>query len=403
VLYRLIKYRVWGVAAIVLGITAGLLVWHLLSPNPNDHSPLLTTDGVSRSALFDNPPIANPFGTAAAVPRELSEETFFRMTEEFSEMDGYFMYENYLSNERSYQDPIPSLVKATKPGGVYLGVGPEQNFTYIAAIRPALAFIIDIRRQNMLELLMYKALFAMAADRVQFVSMLFSRRPSTIKEETASADQLFRAYENAQPDQAFFDSNLKQIKAQLRLNSDDEKVVERVYRVFFAIGPDLSYSSTDSYAPAGPSYTNLMTLTDMNGRNWSYLASEESFRFIKEMQRKNLIVPLVGDFAGPKAIRSVGKYTKDHHGTVSAFYLSNVEMYILPSPQWKNFCTNVASLPIDESSMFIRFLLGRYAYAFGANGYGPRNVSVISPMIDVLTGVTKGYPPSYYNLIHASR
>ena len=397
------KYRVWGVTAIVLGIGAVLLLWHLLTPNPHNRTPLPTPQGVTRAALLESAPVANPFGSGTVLPTELTDETLRKMIDEFSEPSGYFMYENYLSNERSYQDPIPSLLNVAKPGRVYLGVGPEQNFTYIAALRPSMAFIIDIRRQNMLELLMYKALFAMAASRAEFVSMLFSRKPSRTQAESANVYQLFSAYNDAAPDHEFFELNLKRIKAQLHLNSNDEKVVEQVYRVFFAIGPDLSYSSTDSYAPAGPSYADLMTLTDANGRNWSYLASEESFRAVKEMHRKNLIVPLVGDFAGPKTIRSVARYIKDHQATISAFYLSNVEMYILPSPQWKGFCANVASLPVDESSMFIRFLIGRYAYALSANAFGLRNVSVISPMIDVLTGVTKGYPPSYYNLIHASK
>src|SRR5262245_26563685 len=397
------KYRAWIVASIVLGIGAGLLLWYLLSPNPNTFTPRPVPPAVSRAAEIPSPPILNSFGTAAALPKELTRATFSKMIEEFSEPGGYFMYENYLSNERSYQDPIPSLLKVARSDGAYLGVGPEQNFTYISAIRPAMAFIIDIRRQNMLELLMYKALFAMSANRAEFVSMLFSRRPSLVPEETSTAEELFRAYEAAPPEQTFFDSNLRRIKAQLQLGSNDEKTIEHVYRVFFSVGPDLTYSSTDSYAPAGPSYTNLMTVTDRNGRNWSFLASEESFRFVKEMQRRNLIVPLVGDFAGPKAIRTVARYLKDHQATVSAFYLSNVEMYLLASQQWKGFCENVAALPIDKSSTFIRFLLGRYAYAVSPNGFGPRNVSVISPMIDVVTGVAKGYPPSYYDLIHASR
>src|SRR5262245_3088766 len=128
------KYRVWSVTAIVLGIGAALLVWHLLSPNPNQPTPLLPRERASRAAVFDEPPIANPFGIGDAVPVELTDETFHRMIEEFSEPDGHFMYENYLSNERSYQDPIPSLIKIAKPGGIYLGVGPEQNFTYIAAL-----------------------------------------------------------------------------------------------------------------------------------------------------------------------------------------------------------------------------------------------------------------------------
>jgi len=397
------KYRVWIAATIALGIGALLLSWDLLIPNPDSFTPRPTPPAVLRATDVQNSPIVNPFGVAAALPKELSSDTFFKMIEEFSEPGGYFMYENYVSNERSYQEPIPSLLKIARSDGAYLGVGPEQNFTYIAAIRPAMAFIIDIRRQNMLELLMYKALFAIAANRAEFVSMLFSRRPSRIPGETSSAEDLFHAYDAAQPEQGFFESNLRRIKAELQLRANDEKTIEQVYRVFFSIGPDLSYSSTDAYAPAGPSYANLMTLTDGHGQNWSFLASEESFRFVKEMQRKNLIVPLVGDFAGPKAIRIVARYLKDHQAMVSAFYLSNVEMYLLASPQWKSFCTNVAALPVDQSSTFIRFLLGRYAYAVSPNGFGRRNVSAVSPMIDVLTGVAKGYPPSYYDLIHATR
>jgi hypothetical protein len=105
------------------------------------------------------------------------------MVSEFSEPGGYFMYENFLSNEKPYQDVIPRLTRIAKPRGVYLGVGPEQNFTYIAALLPQMAFIIDIRRQNMLELLMYKALFEMAANRADFISLLFSRkRPNGLDE-----------------------------------------------------------------------------------------------------------------------------------------------------------------------------------------------------------------------------
>jgi hypothetical protein len=396
------KHRAWFVAVIVLAV--GVLIgWQVQRSYSSDPTPLLGPPSISRAANADVLPIRNSFGKADALPKELTPEVFAKMIVEFSEPNGDFMYENYLSNERSYQDPIPSLVDIAHEKGVYLGVGPEQNFTYIAAIRPAMAFIIDIRRQNMLELLMYKALFQMASNRGEFVSLLFSRKPSSPAKESSTAQELFDAFEGAQPDQKFFEANLREIKSRLSLNSEDEKTVADVYRVFFSLGPDLSYSSTNVYAPSGPTYTELMTFTDPTGRNWSYLASEESFRYVKEMQRKNLIVPLVGDFSGPKAIRTVGQYLKDHQAKVSAFYLSNVEMYILAPSQWKSFCVNVASLPMDQSSVFIRFVLGRYAYVVSPQGFGPRNVSAVSPMIDVLTGVTKGYPPSYYDLLHASK
>ena len=66
--------------------------------------------------------------------------------------------------------------RAARPGGVYLGVGPEQNFTYIAALKPKMVFITDIRRGNLHMQLMYKALFELSADRAEFVSRLFTKK-----------------------------------------------------------------------------------------------------------------------------------------------------------------------------------------------------------------------------------
>src|SRR3989442_11839671 len=92
------------------------------------------------------------FRAAEPLPARLSDEAFWKMITGFSEEGGYFRFENFLSNELAFQYVIPALKELTKPGGVYLGVGPEQNFTYIVALEPKMAFITDIRRQNMLEL-----------------------------------------------------------------------------------------------------------------------------------------------------------------------------------------------------------------------------------------------------------
>src|ERR1041385_7031714 len=99
---------------------------------------------------------------AEPLPNKLSDDAFWKMITDFSEEGGYFRFENFLSNELGFQLVIPELKETTKPGGVYLGVGPEQNFTYIAALQPKMAFITDIRRQNMLQHLMYKALFELS-------------------------------------------------------------------------------------------------------------------------------------------------------------------------------------------------------------------------------------------------
>ena len=48
------------------------------------------------------------------------------------------------------------------------------------------------------------------------------------------------------------------------------------------------------------SYVDLMTAEDSTGQQRSYLASDSNFRFVQEMQKKDIIVPVVGDFAGNK-------------------------------------------------------------------------------------------------------
>jgi hypothetical protein len=96
------------------------------------------------------------------------------------------------------------------------------------------------------------------------------------------------------------------------------------------------------------------TLESATRAERSYLANEDTFAFIKAMQQKNLIVPIVGDFAGPKALRSLGTFLRSRGATVSAFYVSNVEMYLQNNGVWPKFCANVAAMPLDAGSTFIR-------------------------------------------------
>src|SRR5262245_4570758 len=82
----------------------------------------------------------------------ISDAEFWRLVTDLSEPGGVFA-QQLMSNEDSAQFVIPDLERAVRPGGVYLGVGSEQNFTYAAALQPQLAFVIDIRRDNLVEML----------------------------------------------------------------------------------------------------------------------------------------------------------------------------------------------------------------------------------------------------------
>jgi hypothetical protein len=152
------------------------------------------------------------------LPDRLSDEAFWQLIADLSEPTNGETYpggDNFTTNESGYQEVIPELLKVTKPGGVYFGVAPEQNFTYIAALRPKIAFIIDIRRQNMMEHLLYKTLFEMADNRADFLSLLFDRKRPDGLNARSSAQALFDAYRNVQPDRARFEANLQAIKDRL--------------------------------------------------------------------------------------------------------------------------------------------------------------------------------------------
>jgi hypothetical protein len=318
-----------------------------------------------------------------------------------------------MSNEREFQFVIPRLKETTKPGGAYLGVGPEQNFTYIAAVQPKIAFVFDIRRQNMLEHLMYKAIFEMSSSRADFISKLFSRKPASGLSEKSTVVALFQAYRTSETDGQLFKQNLQAIKDRLikdhrfRLTAEDQAGIDEVYETLFRVGPGvLSARGFDGYG-GGATYAGLMAATDDKGQARSYLATEENFQFVREMERQNLIVPVVGDFAGSHALRTVAKYLKDHGATASAFYTSNVEQYLFQQgDDWRHFFSNVAAFPMDSSSTFIRS--SHLSYDTGRRQpsrflAGPNFTSLLCSMKDLTTAFNTGQIQSYEQVIQMSK
>jgi hypothetical protein len=314
--------------------------------------------------------VATVAQATSSLPDKLSDKEFWKIVSEFSEENGYFQSDNLVGNERPLQNVVPAL-REMKRGGVYLGVAPDQNFTYIAALEPKMAFIVDIRRGNLMAHLMYKAIFEMSGDRAEFLSLLFSRkRPKEVSAKSTPAE-LFAAFRAAEADEPFFNDNLKRITERLTKTHGFELSeadfsgnggLNYVYGMFFRYGPDLTYASSGSGGRGGrnnmPSYADLQQATDMDGRNHAYLSDEEHFGILKTLEERNLLVPVVGDFAGPKALRAVGKYIADHGATVSAYYTSNVEQYLFQNGVWPAFYTNVSMLPLDDTSVFIRSARG---------------------------------------------
>jgi len=338
------------------------------------------------------------------LPAQLSNAEFWNMIAEFSEAGGYFRSDNFLSNETGYQRVIPVLKKSVRSGGVYVGVGPEQNFTYVVGLDPKIAFIVDIRRQNMIEHLLYKALMEESEDRVVFLSRLFSRPPPGSVNSKSSPDDLVQAYSEARRDEDLFKKNVNFVLDYLEktkgfaLSRQDETSVRYVYQAFFDSGPNMSYTFLGGYGGfmGMPTYGELMTEDDGRSNNWNFLANDEQYQKVRSLQKKNLIVPLVGDFAGPKAIRSVAEYLNQHHAVLTVFYTSNVEQYLFQDEEnWRKFYANVATLPVDSSSTLIRYVLN-------SSRSSRRSRTLLSPIPDLLRAYNRGRIQSYFDVIDFS-
>jgi hypothetical protein len=338
----------------------------------------LLAAGLIIASCLAAPPVIPWLRGAESLPPAIPDQEFWKMTVDFSEQGGWFRSDNLLSNEVGFPFILADLTKTAVPARVYLGVGPEQNFNYIASLKPKMAFIVDIRRGNLNLHLMYKALFDLSSDRADFVAKLFSmRRPPTLN-ALSTPEQIFTAFSNVQKSETLYNVNLKAVDGDLvekhhfALEPEDLDAIAVIYESFYTYGPGIRYSSSQGGGFGGfnqPSYAELMTAADGDGKFRSYLATEQNFQVLKDLEARNLLVPVVGNFGGPKALRAVGKYVKDHGSIVSAFYLSNVEMYLYQQDLWGTFCRNVAALPLDGSSTFIRSSRGGASYGrgFGLN------------------------------------
>ena len=178
------------------------------------------------------------------------------------------------------------------------------------------------------------------------------------------------------------------------MSPDDLDQIESIFFAFFWDGPGLRYSTRPgfggrSFGNSFPTFEELMLQTDWDGVAHGYLASEANFRWLKGMQERNLIVPVVGDFAGPKALRSVGRYLRGHQANVSVYYVSNVEQYLFQDGLFDAFARNVATLPLDETSTFIRSVSRRFGYPgplIGSDGRASALDSIQAFIKDVTAG-----------------
>jgi hypothetical protein len=350
--------------------------------------------------------IVAAFATSQARTATQTVSTFAALSEQLSEPNGEFDTDNLISNESSYLHVMPALEQGGVTGGAYVGVGPDQNFSYIARIRPQSAFIIDIRRDNLLLHLLFKAIFASSRNRVEYLSVL-TGRPAPDRLDTwrdASIDKIVTYFDAAKPfAPAPLNATTERLhelmkKTGIPLSDRDLATIDRFHGQFIRAGLGLQFQSTGRPAREYyPTYRDLLLETDRRGRQLCYLASEDDFQFVRNLEARDLIVPVVGNLAGPKALAAIGGEIARRGEKVSAFYNSNIENYLFRDGSFQRYIENVKKLPHTDKSVVIRSLFGGYNLPESVPGY--YSTSAVQTINELLANCGSTRCRGYFDLL----
>ena len=262
--------------------------------------------------------------------------------------------DNFVTNEDSFARVAGELDRLAPADGVYLGVGPDLNLTYIAHCRPRLAFVLDHRRRNALLHLLHKALFALAPDRAGYLERLTARRPVGPIGPDADAATLVRAFEEAPLDRARLDAAITEVRRYLEpcdVVRDDEWAALATIQARLA-GPGLR--ARFLALPIYPTLSQLIRTPDRAGRPAHLLAAEATYQAVRSRQLGDRVLPLVGDFAGRDDLPRLGAWLRRHGLALSVVYVSYVEFFLFRAGRFARYVENLAGLPWKPGAVLIR-------------------------------------------------
>jgi hypothetical protein len=341
-------------------------------------APALLSFAIVVAACVDPPvpPGRPPAATAATVASAkaasptgsleplLADDEVGPLMTRLSDTPGAFPSDNLVSNETSYLDVAPSLGDPALRGRAYVGVGPEQNYTYIALTEPAVAYIVDLRRGNLLEHLVLRGCFEAGETRVGFLSALLARRPRPRRGDTAGADgfaPLAASFASTTPDRALLAAAVARSQALLdrlhvvRAPGDDETIA-RIHDAFSARGLGIAFEMKNSGLPF-PTLGQVLAERAPDGEQRSFLASEDGYLRVRRLVLANRVVPVTGDFGSAHALAAVADDMRARGLTLGVFYASNVEQYLFDAGTHGAFVASVHAMPRDDASLLVHVWL----------------------------------------------
>jgi hypothetical protein len=366
-----------------------------------ENAPSASVASASASSVPAKPSSAEPVPPGkppSRSPRELFEA--------LGERERHHLPRNYVSSETSQLQVAPLLLERRRPGGAYIGVGAEQNFSYIALVEPEVAFIVDPRRSIAMLHLLYKAMFEKARTRSEFLSFLIGRpydasdeppRNVRVADVIAHVEELGRFSELRRTTLEVLTERIS-TKYGIKLTAADRATLEEINKGFYEHGLDIRFEPQGGIDPGYVKFREQLALRTPKGQELGFLSHDRAFRYVQRMHRENRIFILVGDLAGEKALSGIAAYLKAEQIPLRTFYVSNLEEPLFAQKAWSKWVKNVEALPTDEHSVFIRTWFGEDRHPHQLPG--KRTTTLLQRIADFRAGEKQGSGwPSYRALV----
>ncbi len=333
------------------------------------------------------------------------DTSFAATVQRLSEPGGYFDSDNLISNETSYLHVVPRLKSMGVRGGAFVGVGPDQSYSYIAVIRPVVAYLVDIRRDNMLQHLMYKAIFARSLNRADYLSRWLGR---PVPRDVAgwsrrSIDEILRYVDTVTVDEVGAARERREIVRTVAsygipLTARDSETLTRYLETFARQGLNLRFESIGrGNASQYPTLRRVILETDLSAERASYLIAESDWQYVKGMHAANRIIPVVGDLGGRVAMKAIGEELRANGTPLTALYTSNAEQYVWGDGGFPNFARSIIAWPVDSAAVIIRSVFRGGSHPMSAPGH--RSAQTLQRMSDFRTRWMRGEIRTYWDLV----
>lgn len=280
-------------------------------------------------------------------------ERFGRVVERLSEPTNAPWGDNFVSNEDSYPRIAADLARHAPKAAVYVGVGPDQNFTLIAHAKPSLAFIADYRRRNLLVHLLHKALITLSTDRVAYLSRMTARVPRVLGPKR-NGPELANAFSEAPLDRSRLERESAEVVSLTRpldvVREEEWDDLARIQARIAGPGVNVRFLALPIY----PTLGRMMGTSDANGGPAHFLALEATFQTVRTLQATDRVIPIVADLSGGVALVRLGDWLRDRGLQVGVFYVSDVEFFLLRAMRLEAYVANLGRLPWAEGALIVR-------------------------------------------------